>query len=110
MALVIWLFAGGGEAEIRGLVPFLRKHFNKCSFDRKTPVIRKPGPKPGIQPPGYGRTGKSLVTEIKERLEMALSKGERCDQILIIDDLDCRDRDRQYEIFMNAANSVEDLQ
>lgn len=110
--MVVWLFAGGGEAEVRGLVPFLRKHFAKCDFRRMTPVFRKPGPKPGINPPGYGWTGKSLAAEIKDRLRIALSKGGRCDQILVIDDLDCRDEKGQRKIIVdsiNSAQSPEDL-
>jgi len=99
---VIWLFAGGGEAEIRGLVPFFRRHFADISFERKTPVIRKPGPRPGINQCGYGLTGRSLVAEIIERLKKAFLMGERCDAILVIDDLDCRDYNNQKSIFINA--------
>lgn len=104
---MIWLFLGGGESEIRGLVPFLEKHFDKCLFDRKTPVHRRPAPRPGISPPGYGRTGRSLAAEIKERLGLALSKGDRCDQILVIDDLDCRDEGNQRTFLMAAINSIQ---
>jgi hypothetical protein len=107
MAVVVWLFAGGGEAEIRGLVPFLNKHFQNCLFHRITPVIRKPGPRPGITLTGYGKTGKSLVVEIKDRLSLALTKGSKCDLILVIDDLDCRDEHKQREVFIAAINSVE---
>lgn len=40
--MVIWVFAGGGESEVRGLIPFLRKHFPGCTFERKTqPKIRE---------------------------------------------------------------------
>lgn len=105
--MVIWLFAGGGEAEVRGLVPFLEKHFANCSFHRMTPVIRKPGPRPGKSSPGYGRTGKNLVAEIKERLGMALSKATKCDAILVVDDLDCRDCEKQRDILTNAITTVE---
>ncbi|MGE0082961.1 MAG: DUF4276 family protein [Desulfococcaceae bacterium] len=104
--MVIWLFAGGGEAEIRGLVPFLQKHFANCRFDRMTPAIRKPGPRPGKSLSGYGKTGKSLVAEIRERLSEALSKGDKCDIILVMDDLDCRDCNRQRKIFENAVKSA----
>jgi len=104
----IWVFAGGGEAEVRGLIPFLEKHFKNCSFDRKTPIIRKPGPRPGIKPAGYGKTGKSLIVEIKNRLEDSLSAGDRCDKILIIDDLDCREESVWREKFIHAADSVKD--
>jgi hypothetical protein len=105
--MVVWLFAGGGETEVRGLVPFFRKNFPHCRFDRKTPVSRKPGPRPGVKISGYGRTGKSLVSEIKARLKTALSKGDVCDVILIFDDLDCRDSREQEEKFINAADSVD---
>ena len=44
--MVVWLFAGGGESEVRGLVPFLEKNFAGCTFERKTPIRQKPGPKP----------------------------------------------------------------
>ncbi len=44
--MVVWVFAGGGEAEVRGLIPFLEKNFPGCSFKRKTPINQKPGPKP----------------------------------------------------------------
>jgi hypothetical protein len=108
--MVIWLFAGGGESEIRGLVPFLEKYFSNCSFHRKTPVIRKPGPRPkyrhGIKL-GYGKTGKSLEAEIKKRLKRALSKGGKCDKILVIDDLDCRNEFEQKNRFIDAIDSVE---
>ena len=73
----------------------------------KTPVHRRPAPRPGINLPGYGRTGKSLVVEIKERLEIALSKGDRCEQILVIDDLDCRDENDQRTILMDTINSIQ---
>jgi len=46
MAVVVWVFAGG-EAEVRGLIPFLEKNFPSYKFERKTPVLQKPGPKPG---------------------------------------------------------------
>ena len=45
--MVVWVFAGGGEAEVRGLIPFLEKNFPSYKFERKTPVLQKPGPKPG---------------------------------------------------------------
>lgn len=100
--MVVWLFAGGGEAEVRGLVPFFQKHFETCTFRRMTPVFRRPGPRPGLRSRGYGRTGKSLVSEIKERLPVALSKGESCDAILVMDDLDCRDHEEQKSHFTEA--------
>jgi hypothetical protein len=107
VAVVIWVFSGGGEAEIRGLMPFLDRNFPNCTFERKTPVIRKPGPKPGAQPsPGYGKTGKSLVSEIKERLGICLKHGQ-CDVVLVIDDLDCRDHQSQERKFLAAIDSID---
>lgn len=88
--MVVWLFAGGGESEVQGLVPFLKKCFSpEIYFDRKTPVKRKPGAKPGKKPVvSHGKTGKSLVQEVKLRLLMALKNETPCDLILILDDLD----------------------
>ncbi|MDD1428476.1 hypothetical protein MEO94_29330 [Dolichospermum sp. ST_sed9] len=68
--MVVWVFAGGGEAEVRGLIPFLEQNFPGCKFERKTPVLQKPGPKPG-KVSGYGKTGKSLIRH--ERMRWWLS-------------------------------------
>jgi hypothetical protein len=105
MAMVIWLFAGGGEAEIRGLVPFLEKHFPGYRFDRKTPVRQLC--RPGVKPPhGYGRTGQSLVCEVEERLRKLLADNQRCDSILVIDDLDCRNATDMRAEFLEAIDLV----
>ena len=91
MAVVVWVYSGGGDAEVRGFFPFLDKTFPGCRFERKTPVIRKPGPKPN-KASGQGRTGKSLIEQIKEELPIALkAEPNKCDLILVFDDLDCRD-------------------
>lgn len=71
-----------------------------------TPVIRKPGPRPGVKLPGYGKTGKSLINEIKERLSIALSKDGKCDAILVIDDLDCHNETIQKDRFIKTINSL----
>ncbi|WP_291322437.1 DUF4276 family protein [Desulfonatronospira sp.] len=94
--MVVWLFAGGGESEIRALIPFLEKHFSPgIRFDRKTPVRKKPGAKPGkYLTASHGKTGRSLAREIKNRLAQSLSKESLCDLILVLDDLDCRDSDK----------------
>ena len=107
MALVIWLFAGGGEAEIRGLVPFFERHFPNCKFCRMTPIIRKPGCRPGRELPGHGKTGPSLICEVKERLHAALSRSERCNVIFVIDDLDCRNEDEQRRHLTQAIDLVD---
>ena len=87
----MWVYSGGGEAEVRGFFPFLDKTFLGCTFERKTPVSRKPGPKPN-KASGQGRTGKSLIEQIKQELPLALkAEPNKCDLILVFDDLDCRD-------------------
>jgi hypothetical protein len=96
----VWLFAGGGEAEVRGLIPFLQKNF-VCAFERKMPARRKPGAKPG-----HGLTGKGLTRPIKRQLRAALARGEACDLVLIIDDLDCRDADKQERRLLKAVEDV----
>jgi Domain of unknown function (DUF4276) len=106
MAVVVWVFAGGGESEVRGLIPFLEKNFPGCSFERKTPVRQKPGPKPN-KAVSYGRTGLSLIDQIKEELPIAL-KGEqnKCTLILVFDDLDCRDPMTQKETILQELSKV----
>jgi len=105
--VVIWLFAGGGESEIRGLAPFLTKHF-ACRFERQTPVRQKPGPKPPQNgtPRGYGHTGKSLAAQIKTQLPIALNQDSSCDLILVIDDLDCHDSQQREDDFLKAIDSI----
>jgi len=103
--MVVWLFAGGGESEIEGLMPFFRKNFPLCRFDRMTPARIKRGPKPGKKRHGPGLTGRGFANQIEEVLAAALLSGT-CDLILVLDDLDCKDADRQREIFSAAVDSV----
>jgi hypothetical protein len=106
MAVVVWVFAGGGESEVRGLIPFLEKNFPGCRFERKTPVRQKPGPKPnrGVS---YGRTGQSLIEQIKHELPIALKvEANRCDLILVFDDLDCRDPEIQRQKILQEISQV----
>jgi len=103
--MVVWLFAGGGESEIQGLVPFLRKNFPECEFERYTPVAPKKGPKPGKPIHALGKTGKNLSKQIKYQLSNALRYGS-CDCILVIDDLDCRDVEKQNRAFSEAIDCV----
>ncbi len=105
--MVIWLFAGGGVAEIRGLVPFFEQHYPPFRFIRMTPVFNKPGPRPGITPHGYGKTGKSLASEIQDRLPHALGSTEGCSAILVIDDLDCHSEMDRHNQLAKAIDSVE---
>ncbi|MFL9454621.1 MULTISPECIES: hypothetical protein [Nostocales] len=104
--MVIWVFAGGGEAEVRGLIPFLQKNFPRCRFERKTPVRQKPGPKPnkGVS---YGRTGQSLVAQISDQLPITLQyEPNKCDLILVFDDLDCRNPENQREKILTTISKI----
>jgi hypothetical protein len=64
MAVVVWVYAGGGEAEVDGFFPFLQRHFINCSFARRTPR-RPPGPRKGSSLYS-GLTGRSLLDEIRK--------------------------------------------
>lgn len=104
--MVVWVFAGGGEAEVRGLIPFLEKNFPECRFERKTPVRQKPGPRPS-KTVSYGRTGQSLIKQISEELPIALQyEPNKCNLILVFDDLDCRSPERQREKIMSACRTA----
>lgn len=104
--MVVWVFAGGGESEIRGLMPFLCKTYKHHKFERKSPVRLKPGPHPPVQL-GYGRTGKSLAEQMARILRSSLASKERCDLILVIDDLDCHDPNQRRTLFTKAIRSVD---
>ncbi|EGK86727.1 DUF4276 family protein [Microcoleus vaginatus PCC 9802] len=106
MAVVVWVYSGGGEAEVRGLFPFLDKTFPGCKFERKTPVRDKPGPKPN-KASSYGRTGKSLIDQIKQELPGALkAEPNKCDLILVFDDLDCRDSETQKLKILSEISKI----
>lgn len=104
--MVVWVFAGGGEAEVRGLIPFLRNNFRGCEFYIKTPIRQKPGPKPNKKT-SYGKTGKSLIEQIKEELPIALrNEPNKCDLILVFDDLDCRDSQIQKQKILEEIATI----
>jgi hypothetical protein len=105
--MVVWLFAGGGESEVKGSVLFLKKHFSICDFSRKTPVRYKPAPKPKNVPSTYGLNKTSFIDEIKRQLNSAINAGDKCDLILVIDDLDCRDKIKLEEKFIETINSIQ---
>lgn len=106
MVVVVWVFSGGGEAEVRGFFPFLEKTFPGCRFERKTPVRQKPGPKPN-KAGSYGRTGKSLIDQIKQELPIALkAEPNKCDLILVFDDLDCRDSQSQKSKILSEISKI----
>lgn len=109
--MVVWIFAGGGEAEIRGLVNFFRKHFTNCEFERKTPIRPKLVPhKVKKKQHGLGKTGESLAKQIEQELHSALSHGMSCDLILVLDDLDCHDVDTRKIMLSDAIDNVEAAQ
>jgi Domain of unknown function (DUF4276) len=108
--MVVWVFVGGGEAEARGLLPFLQAKFSNCTFERKFPAGLKQNPKKPRKPNqeeweqkqkenARGATGRGLVEQIKKRLQDSIAHGETCDLILVFDDLDCRDANKQHEQF-----------
>jgi len=104
--MVVWVYSGGGEAEVRGFFPFLDKTFPGCRFERKTPVRDKPGPKPN-KASSYGRTGKSLIDQIKQELPLALkAEPNKCDLILVFDDLDCRDSQTQKLKILSEISKI----
>lgn len=104
--MVVWVFAGGGEAEVRGLIPFLKQNFPGCEFERKTPVRRKPGPKPNPLM-SYGRTGNSLIEQIQEQLPIALkAEKNQCDLIFVFDDLDCRNSEIQRQKILESLSKI----
>lgn len=106
--MVVWVFAGGGEAEVRGLIPFLKQNFPGCEFERKTPVRRKPGPKPNPLM-SYGRTGNSLIEQIQEQLPIALkAEKNQYDLIFVFDDLDCRNSEIQKERILESLSIIPD--
>jgi hypothetical protein len=115
LAVVIWLFAGGGEAElgnreanIRGIDGFLAKHFPHYSFERKTPIRQKRLP---AKVNALGKTGYSLAEQIKIKLNDAIKyNNPLCDAILILDDLDCSCANKRSELFTATINSVTQFQ
>lgn len=102
MALVVWVYAGGGEAEVMGIIPFLQRHFNS-QFERRTPRP-KPGPRPGIL--SYdGHTGKSLATEIRK--DITNYWDGTANVILVLDDTDdCDPETRETELMTAVYESL----
>ncbi len=90
---------------MRGLLPLLANVCKDHTYERKTPIRQKPGPRPSTEP-GYGRTGKSLAEQIEKLLFESLKGKERCDLILVIDDLDCHDPDDRRGLFGKAIARV----
>jgi hypothetical protein len=103
MALVVWVYAGGGYAEAEGIVPLLKKHFADVTFQRRTPAHRRPGPRPSVvEARGArtyaGNTGVSFQKEIQENLKYWFEDGP-ADLIIVLDDSDCNPPDAILEGF-----------
>ncbi len=109
LALVIWVFAGGGHTELKGLIIFLEKNFPEHRFKRYTPIKQKPGPKPGKQlsDKAFGKTGMGLAKQIRQVLPRALKQG-KCDLILVLDDLDCRNEMDAAKCFKGAMGDIQE--
>jgi hypothetical protein len=98
--VVVWVYAGGAEAEAMGLIPFLEQHFNH-EFERRLPRLQRDAPryKPERLQPQQGTqtyeegTGDALARRItKDLVEHWESKVEA---IFIVDDLDCADSQKR---------------
>lgn len=107
--MVVWVFAGGGETEVKGLIFFLEKNFPGCRFERRTPVKLKPGPKPNKKrdrADAYGKTGKSLINQIKKKLPDLKMAETEVNLILVLDDLDCRDAVQQRDKILIEIDKI----
>ena len=101
----MWVFSGGGESEVSGLVPLLKNICSDHTYERKSPIRRKPGPRPAAEP-GYGRTGRSLARQLEKLLFESLRANATCDLILVIDDLDCHEPNTRRELFDSAIAKI----
>lgn len=105
--MVVWVFSGGGETEVSGLIPFLQANYPFLSFERKTPARKKPGAKPNRLPTHQysGSTGDALGDQIEEILPVAYLQGS-CDVIFVLDDLDCHNADERRTTFRNIFQNI----
>jgi hypothetical protein len=117
LGLIVWLFAGGGEAElgrreanIEGIDKFFAKYFPDLTFVKITPVRNKRPPhrvNPNASVDALGKTGESFAKQIKSKLEDAIKyQNPLCDVILILDDLDCNCNINRTRLFNNAINQA----
>ena len=92
---------------MKGMNIFLENNFPGHRFQRCTPIKQKPGPKPGKvqKAKALGKTGKDLADQIRYFLPLKLQQ-DRCDLMLVLDDLDCRDEIEATEIFSKAVKSI----
>lgn len=107
--MVVWVFAGGGHTELKGLIIFLGRNFPEHRFIRYTPIKQKRGPKPGksLKDKALGKTGTDLAKQISHLLPVALQQ-DPCDLILILDDLDCRNEMDAVKIFEETVGDIQE--
>ena len=108
--MVVWVFSGGGETEVAGLIKFLQRLFpENFVFERKTPFdSTKKGAKPNRKST-FGITGKSLIQAINKYLPLAfLAEKNEPDLILVFDDLDCCDLVIQRQKFLDCIDQISD--
>lgn len=106
--MVVWVFAGGGETEVAGLIKFLQMLFpQNFVFVRKTPFdSTKKGAKPNRKST-LGITGKSLIQAIKKYLPLALLvERNKPNLILVVDDLDCCDLENQRQSLLDCIDQI----
>jgi len=99
MALVVWVYAGGGDTEAVGILPFLRSNLLNCTFELRSPKP-KPGPRPG-KVIYDGRTGRSLISEIRSDIQHFWDSS--ADIVILVDDVDDDDPDNREQALRNAA-------
>jgi hypothetical protein len=107
--VVVWVFAGGGETEVAGLIKFLQRLFpENFVFERKTPFdSTKKGAKPNRKST-FGISNTSLIEAIHKYLPLAfLNEKYKPDLILVIDNLDCGDLDHQRQQFLDCITNID---
>ena len=105
LAMVIWVFAGGGISEVNALIPFLKAKLRR-RFSAKSASPTETGSQ-ATETSCSGKNGNELVkADQKNSQEDSYANSESCDFILVIDDLDCHEIDRRKEALLNAVNSV----
>ena len=106
--MVVWVFAGGGETEVAGLIKFLQRLFPNYLFTRYTPFdSTKKGAKPN-RTSTFGISNTSLIEAIQKYLHLAfLNEKHKPDLILVMDDLDCGDLNHQRQQFLNCIANID---
>jgi hypothetical protein len=95
--MVIGVFAGGGETELKGMKIFLEKNYPNIFFKRQTPIRNKIGAKPN-KIHAHGKTGQTLGQQIVYSIQCSTPNFE-FDHFLVIDDLDCHSSDDRKQFF-----------